>query len=187
VTAVRGKVLVVLTLAKPRREVFTAEPGRLATSGFRGRIDRRLSVLLGILFALVLLVGGASLFLLGSLLLETEPIARQSEQVHVVERVHTTLQRLLSAIHLAHVRGAPIPEGVRAAYATQLESLVTLYGAGGGAREDVQEMRQIVADAGAMAERVGTPAADPTPPARTAPDADTRRPSGVRSGSPVKR
>jgi nitrate/nitrite-specific signal transduction histidine kinase len=131
------------------------EPGRPPTSGFTGRIDRRLSVVFAALFTLVLLVGGASLSLLGSLLLESGPIARQSTQVHVVERVHTTFLRYLSAIQLAHVQGTLIPDTVRSTYATRLESLVTLYRAGGGAPEDVQEMRQLIAEAGRLGEGVG--------------------------------
>ena len=146
------------------------EPGRFAASPFTGRIDRRLSLVFGALFALVLAVGGTSLYLLGSLLLESETIARQSEQVHLVERMHATLHRLLSVVQLAHFQGTSIPEPVRAAYSTELESLVTRYGAAGGARQDLQDMGQIVADAGVLAARVGGRPRDAAAPSHVVAD-----------------
>ena len=126
-------------------------------AGFTGRIDRRLSLVFGVLFVLVLLVGGVSLYLLGSLLLGSEAIARQSEQVHLAERAHATLQQFLSAVERAHVQGTSLPDAVRATYSARLESLAARYLTAGGSPRDIQEMRQIIADTRVLAARVGGP------------------------------
>lgn len=125
-------------------------------SEFRGRLDRRLSYVFGSLFLLVVLVGGASLYLLGSLLLRSETIARESEQVHVVEQMRGTLQRLLSGIQQAHLERRALAESVRRAYSRDLELLVAQYGVAGGAAGSVQEMRDIVTAAVRAADRIAT-------------------------------
>jgi hypothetical protein len=86
-------------------------------SEFTGRLDRRLSYAFGSLFILVVLVGGASLYLLGSLLLRSDTIARESEHVHLLEEVHGTLQRMLSSVQQAHLERRPLPDSARPAYA----------------------------------------------------------------------
>jgi signal transduction histidine kinase len=112
---------------------------------FRGRIDRRLSVVLTSLFVLVVLVGGASLALLGSLLLRSETIARESEQLDLAERVHRTLHRFFSAIERAQQEGRAVSDSLSVRYAGDLEVLVTRYAAAGGAARDVEEIRDIIA------------------------------------------
>lgn len=54
----------------------SVEHGTSAAFELTGRIDHRLSFVFGSLFILVLMVGGISLYLLGSLLLKSEEIAR---------------------------------------------------------------------------------------------------------------
>jgi hypothetical protein len=56
---------------------------------FTGRIDRRLSVVFVSLFILVLVVGGTSFYLLRSHLLKSDVIARQSEQIELVEQIES--------------------------------------------------------------------------------------------------
>ena len=122
---------------------------------FTGRIDRRLSLVFGSLFALVLLVGGISLYLLGSLLLRSEDIARDSERVHLAERIHRSLQDLFGAVQMARLQGRPIPAAARDTYAKDLESFVIRYGAAGGDGATVLALRDVIGRAGALAETLG--------------------------------
>jgi len=131
------------------------ESDRSAASGLTGRIDRRLSFVFGSLFLLVLAVGGISLYLLGSLLLRSEDIARESEQVHLAERMHRTLQDFFAAVEQAQLQGRATPDSVKKAYATDLASLLTRYGAAGGAAADVQELKDVITSAALLADRGG--------------------------------
>ena len=126
-----------------------------AASEFTGRIDRRLSLVFGSLFALVLLVGGISLYLLGSLLLRSEDIARESERVHLAERMHRGLQDLFAAVQMARLQGRTIPAAVRDAYSKDLESFLIRYGAAGGDEATVQALRGVIGRAEVLAERLG--------------------------------
>jgi nitrate/nitrite-specific signal transduction histidine kinase len=113
---------------------------------FTGRIDHRLSFIFGSLFMLVLLVGGTSLYLLSSHLLKSDAIAKQSEQVHVVEQIDRYLQHLTSEIQLAQLQGRTIPTSLINTSLKDLEALLTRYKDFGGAERNLQEMRQIIAE-----------------------------------------
>src|SRR5262245_30787214 len=76
---------------------------------FTGRIDHRLSFVFASLFVSVLLVGGTSLYILGSHLLKSDAIAKQSEQVHIVEQIDRYLQNFTSEIKLAQLQGRKFP------------------------------------------------------------------------------
>lgn len=92
----------------------SVEHGTSAAFELTGRIDHRLSFVFGSLFILVLMVGGISLYLLGSLLLKSEEIARESEQVHLAERMHRTLQDFFAAVQRAQREGlSGTPSGVQ--------------------------------------------------------------------------
>jgi nitrate/nitrite-specific signal transduction histidine kinase len=119
---------------------------------FTGRLDRRLSFVFVSLFALVVLVGGTSLYLLSSHLLKSDVIARQSEQVHIVEQIDRHLQSFTSEIQLAQLQSRAVPESFIPTSMKDFETLLTLYKQAGGAERNIQEMRQMITDA----ERVAT-------------------------------
>jgi two-component system, NarL family, sensor histidine kinase LiaS len=121
---------------------------------FTGRLDRRLSFVFVSLFILVLLVGGASLYLLSSHLLKSDIIARQSEQVHIVEQIDRRLQYFTSEIQLAQLQGRAIPDSLTRTYSRDFETLLTRYKNAEGAERNIQEMRQMIADAERVAERI---------------------------------
>ena len=121
---------------------------------FTGRLDRRLSFVFVSLFILVLLVGGASLYLLSSHLLKSDIIARQSEQVHIVEQIDRRLQYFTSEIQLAQLQGRAIPDSLTRTYSKDFETLLTRYKNAEGAERNIQEMRQMIADAERVAERI---------------------------------
>src|SRR5262245_26935163 len=118
---------------------------------FTGRIDHRLSFVFASLFVSVLLVGGTSLYILGSHLLKSDAIAKQSEQVHIVEQIDRYLQHFTSEIQLAQLQGRTIPTSLINASLKDLEALLTRYQDLGGTERNLQEMRQIIAEGKAAA------------------------------------
>src|SRR5215475_3056944 len=123
---------------------------------FTGRIDNRLSSVFLSLFVLVLLVGGSSLYLLSSHLLKANAIAKQREQVHIVEQIDSYLQHFTSEIQLAQLQGRTIPTALINTSLTDLEALLTRYQDLGGSERNFKEMSQMIAEAeGAAANFVG--------------------------------
>ena len=123
---------------------------------FTGRIDHRLSFVFASLFMLVLLVGGSSLYLLSAHLLKADAIAKQSEQIQIVEQIDRYLQHFTSEIQLAQLQGRTIPTSQINTSLQDLEALLTRYQNFGGAERNLQELRQIIAEAeGAAANFAG--------------------------------
>jgi nitrate/nitrite-specific signal transduction histidine kinase len=139
-------------------------------SDFTGRIDRRLSFVYISLFVLLLIVGGASLYLLGSHLIKSAAISRQSEQIHIVEQIDRHLQTFTSAIQLAHLQGNTITNHYLEDSSRQFETLLTRYRNSGGSERNILEMRQMISDAesvtAAIANRMRNNL-NPTPPVNT--------------------
>ena len=116
-------------------------------------MDRRLSFVFVSLFLLVLLVGGISLYLLSSHLLKSDVIATQSEQVHIVEQLDRHLQSFTSEIQLAQLQGREVSDSRIRTSMKDFETLLALYKEAGGAERDIQELRQMIADAERVAAR----------------------------------
>src|SRR5262245_13945910 len=128
----------------------TGENGTLAREfsdkEFTGRIDHRLSFVFFSLFMLVLLVGGSSLYLLSSHLLKANAIAKQREQVHIVEQIDSYLQHFTSEIQLAQLQGRTMPTSLVNTSLKDLEALLTRYQDLGGSERNLLEMRQMIAE-----------------------------------------
>ncbi|MFQ5657538.1 MAG: HAMP domain-containing protein, partial [Candidatus Methylomirabilales bacterium] len=77
---------------------------------FTGRISRRLSLLLGLIFVVVLLIGGVSVLAARSIYLSTEDIERQGRHVDVIYGIHVAVRHLISALQQSIITGAPYPE-----------------------------------------------------------------------------
>jgi len=138
----------------------TGENGTLAREfsdkEFTGRIDHRLSFVFFSLFMLILLVGGSSLYLLSSHLLKANAIAKQREQVHIVEQIDSYLQHFTSEIQLAQLQGRTMPTSLVNTSLKDLEALLTRYQDLGGSERNLLEMRQMIAETeGAAASFVG--------------------------------
>ena len=121
---------------------------------FRGRIDRRLSFVFVSLFILVLVVGGTSLYLLSSHLLKSDVIARQSEQVHIVEEIGKHLQHFTSEIQLAQLQRRAISDSLVKTSLRDFETLLALYKESGGPERNIEEMREIITDVEHVAARI---------------------------------
>ena len=152
----------------------TSESGTVAreSSGkeFTGRIDHRLSFVFVFLFLLVLLVGGSSLYLLSAHLLKADAIAKQSEQVHIVEQIDRYLQHFTSEIQLAQLQGRMIPTSLINTSLKDLEALLTRYQDLGGSERNLQEMRQIITEAEGAAANFVRRAQEGVAPSRAQPN-----------------
>ena len=127
-------------------------PPDATSTEFRGRIDHRLSVVFASLFILVLVVGGTSFYLLRSHLLKSDVIARQSEQIELVEQIESRLQSFTAEIQLAQLQGRAIPDSLIKTSLKDVDTLLALYKKSGGTTRNIEEMQQMIADA----ERVAT-------------------------------
>lgn len=90
----------------------------------RRKLGRRLTLFFASLVSGVLLGGGASVYLSRSILLSAEAIRRESRQVDLAERIHSTIHHLTSAIQRAALLRRAMPESERAAYLRDLTTLL---------------------------------------------------------------
>jgi len=124
------------------------------STGFRGRIDRRLSIVFIFLFILVLVVGGTSFYLLRSHLLKSDAIARQGEQIQFVEQIESRLQSFTAEIQLAQLQVRAIPDALIETSLKDFDALLALYKKSGGTTRNIEEMQQMIADAGRVAAKI---------------------------------
>jgi signal transduction histidine kinase len=126
---------------------------------FVGRIHRKLSLVFSCLFLLMVLGGGISLYLAGSLLLQSQQTAKQNEQVYAIANMHSSLHHFFSSMQRARLTGTSISPSLTRAYLTDLKFLLASYQQGGGAKEKVEKIREIIGDVETLAERTNQQAA----------------------------
>jgi signal transduction histidine kinase len=80
---------------------------------FRGRIGRRLSLLLCLLFIVVLVIGGISLLSARSIHLSTEEIDQQTQHIEDIDDVHVYVHRLIFGVQESIINHTPFPEAER--------------------------------------------------------------------------
>ena len=113
---------------------------------FVGRIHRRLSLIFGCLFLLMVVGGGISLYLAGSLLLQSQQTAKQNEQVYAIANMHSSLHHFFSSMQRARLTGTNISASLIKAYLTDLKFLMASYEQSGGAKENLEKIREIIGD-----------------------------------------
>ena len=98
----------------PRVVRFTATTGVAGKNGegahFRGRINRRLSLLLGVIFIIVLLIGGISVLSARSIYLSTEDIEKVSRHAEDIDAIHVYVHRLVLAVQESIISRNVFPE-----------------------------------------------------------------------------
>lgn len=132
---------------------------------FVGRIHRKLSLVFGCLFLLMLLGGGISLYLAGSLLLQSQQTAKQNEQVYAIANMHVSLNHFFSSMQRARLTGTSISEPLTKAYLTDFKFLMASYEQSGGAKENVEKIREIIGDIESLVDRINRQAASGPVPA----------------------
>ncbi|MFQ5883238.1 MAG: HAMP domain-containing protein [Candidatus Methylomirabilales bacterium] len=92
-----------------------------------GSISRRLSLLLGLIFVVVLLIGGVSLFAARAIYLSTEDIERQGQHVEVMDSIHAAVHHLISAVQQSIITGVPYPDDEQEKLHAELHVLLERY------------------------------------------------------------
>ncbi len=123
-------------------------------NGFGGSISRRLSLVFGSVFCLVLLVGGTSLYLAGFLLYRSQQLSQEGKQVHSVQQIHISLHHFFSALQRAELKGTPIPARIVQSYVTGFNSQLAVYEQAGAEKRDLEQMKSLVANAIDLSERI---------------------------------
>ncbi len=108
----------------------------------------------------MVLGAGISLYLAGSLLVQSQQTAKQNEQVYAVTNIHSSLHHFFSSLQRARLTGTSISESLIKAYLTDLKFLATSYEQSGGTKENVEQIHEIISDVQALAERVNRQAAN---------------------------
>lgn len=132
-----------------------SKPSAANDATFRGRINRRLTVIFGSFFLLVLFGTSISLYLAISLLFRSERTGKENEQVNVVEHMHSTLHHFFSAMQRAKLGGSGFSDELRDSYLTTLHSLLIDYDRAGGDKQNIERMRQVIADAEVVSKKIG--------------------------------
>lgn len=121
---------------------------------FSGRIGWKLTLVFGTLLSLVLLVGGSSLHLLGSILLGLEEIEKESQQVNVARSIHSTLRELISAYVKANLQQVNIPETYRKSLFFKLKADFRRYRETVVRRDTVDQIDKVIAEITDISERI---------------------------------
>lgn len=105
--------------------------------GFPHKIDRKLSFVLGLLFCLVLVAGGTSLYLARSIFLTAQEMKKGSEQIDLIDQVHYTTHHLIEALERASLQVGSITESGRTEYFNEIKAALQRYGGEVGGRMDI--------------------------------------------------
>ncbi len=127
---------------------------------FVGRIHRRLSFVFGCLFLLMVLGSSISLYLAGSLLLQSQQTAKLNEQVYAVNSIHSSLHHFFSSLQRARLTGTSISEQLTKAYLTDLKFLMASYEQSGGTQDNIDRIHGVIGDVETLAARVNEQAAN---------------------------
>jgi signal transduction histidine kinase len=130
------------------------DPTILDEPVFVGRLNRKLSMVFGSFFFLALVGGGTSLYLAGSVFLQSRQTAKQSEQVYAIGQIHSSLHHFFSSMQRARLGGTRISDPLREAYLTDLKFLLASYEHAGGAEEHANRIREIIVDVELLSDRI---------------------------------
>src|SRR3990172_6072440 len=122
----------------PRVVPFTTRAGVGGKNGeeaaFRGRINRKLSLLLSFILLVVLLIGGISLLSARSIYLSTEDIVKISRHVEDIDAIHVYVHRLVLAVQESIISRNVFPERDRQQLIAELKKHLNDY----AKREEVE-------------------------------------------------
>ncbi len=121
---------------------------------FSGRIGWKLGVVFGTLLSLVLLVGGSSLHLLRSILLGLEDIEKESQQVDVARRIHSTLHEFISAYVRANLQPKHFSEEYRKSFFSKLDADFQRYRETDAKPDNIKQIDKIIAEVTEITQRI---------------------------------
>src|SRR3990172_781911 len=130
----------------PRVVRFAAMAGVAGKNGegshFRGRINRRLSLLLGVIFIVVLLIGGISVLSARSIYLCTEDIEKESRHDEDIDAIHVYVHRLVLAVQESIISRNVFPERDRQQLIAEVKKHLDDYTKREEAEEEFPEKQQ---------------------------------------------
>ncbi len=126
----------------------------LGLGKFSGRIGFKLTLVFGALLSLVLLVGGASLHLLGSILRGLEVIEKESQQVDVARSLHSTVRELISTYVKANLQQENVSETYRKNLFFKLNADFRRYREIATGRGAVDQINKILAEVTDISEEI---------------------------------
>jgi nitrate/nitrite-specific signal transduction histidine kinase len=100
---------------------------------FPHKINRKLTLVFGALFFLVVIVGGTSLFVARSVLVTALKVKMESERIDLVDRLHYTAHHIIEALMMAALRARGLSEAERDAYFSEIRKVLRRYEAETGA------------------------------------------------------
>jgi signal transduction histidine kinase len=95
--------------------------------GFTGRINRRLSLLLGLILIVVLIIGGISLLWARFIYVSTEDVERQGRHIEAIHAVRAAADRIVSVFLQSVITGVPPSETEYQRLSSDLTAVVTNY------------------------------------------------------------
>ncbi|MFQ5684857.1 MAG: HAMP domain-containing protein, partial [Candidatus Binatia bacterium] len=107
-----------------------ATPGKTSEDlqgTFTGRINHRLSLLVGLSFVVVLLIGGFSILAARSIYQSAEVIEGQGEHIETIDALHAAVHHLALAVQQSIITGTPSPEDEQQKLVTRLQVLEEQY------------------------------------------------------------
>jgi signal transduction histidine kinase len=130
----------------PRVVPFTATASVAGENGeggdFRGRINQRLSLLLGVIFIVVLLIGGISVLSARSIYLSTEDIENVSRHAEDIDAIHVFVHRLVLAVQESIISRNVFPERDRQQLIAEVKKHLDDYTKREEAEEEFPEKQQ---------------------------------------------
>lgn len=139
--------------ANGRREIGTE--GSPENREFPVRINRRLSFFFSLLFLLVVVVGGTSLYLARSIFLTTQEVKKESDRIDLVDRMHYTIHHVIEALERTSLLIGSVTEDSRKAYFEEITGLLRRYDAEAGAEKHAAaEFREAIHELDAASENI---------------------------------
>lgn len=134
--------------------IFFTRPLQDRDGAFPARIDRRLSLFLFVLFILVVVVGGTSLYFTRVIFFSVEELRKESDRLDLVNRMHYTVHHLVEETQAAALHVTALSESRRAAYFRDLRDQLRRYREEGGTAGVVAEFTQAINDLDVNSEKV---------------------------------
>jgi signal transduction histidine kinase len=121
---------------------------------FPARIDRRLSLFFLVLFVLVVVVGGTSLYFTRVIFFSVEELRKESDRLDLVNRMHYTVHHLVEETQAAALHVTALSESRRAAYFRALRDQLRRYREEGGTAAVVAEFTHAIDELDVNSEEV---------------------------------
>ncbi len=124
-------------------------------TSFTHKINRKLSLVLYLLFFLVLSVGGISLYFARSIFLAAQEVKKESDRIDLVDRIHYTIHHLIEDVERAALGVSSLAETQRQSSIDQVRSQLRRYrDESGMANREVAQLWDAIRDLDDVSEEI---------------------------------